>query len=170
MADKVNLSGKGGGLTDWFQKVFYNPDVIKRRTAGLKGADLANAQAVIEAASQAPLGTKGLTVGGKQVANTGLGTTLGLGWDKIANNKLKAAGAGALGLGNVAGLFDNPYWGGQAIGTGAGIGLPFLLSKTGLNLGGYGRTMAALGGGFLGSLFDKLRANQAEQEQYQGQY
>ena len=169
MADRVKLGSGGGGLTDWFQKVFYNPDVINRRTAGLKGNDLANAQAVIEAASQAPLGTKGLTVGGKQVANTGLGTTLGLGVDKIRNNKLKAAGVGALGLGNLSGLLDNPYWGGQVIGTGAGIGLPFLLSKTGLNLGGYGRTMAALGGGFLGSLFDKLRAN-ADEQQYQGQY
>lgn len=168
--NRVKTSAGGGGLNDFFAKVFYNPDVIARQTAGLEGDDLAQAQKLFQSAQQDPLGLGKLKIDGTEVANTGLGTTAQLGWNKIKAHPVKTALAGGLGAMNVAGLLDNPYWGGQLIGTGAGIAAPMLLGKLGLNLGGYGRVMSAMGGGFLGSLFDKLRANQAEQNQYQGQY
>lgn len=105
------------------------------------------------------------------MTNTGLGTTAKLGLNMIKDNTLKTAGLG-LGLGaNIAGLFDNSQIGGQAIGMLGGYAIPKLLNKfAGTNIGGFGTTAAVLGGGFAGSLFDKLIAKKKEEEALAQQY
>lgn len=68
-----------------------------------------------------------------------------------------AAGAG-LGLMNLGGLTDNDYYGGQIGGALiGGLGSKFL--------GNGFSPMAAMAGGALGSLFDKLRQKQADAKQ-----
>lgn len=105
--------------------------------------------------------------------NSGLGTTTALAENWMADHKLKTAGLGILGAGNVAGLFDNPNIIGQLAGLGGGFAAgKMLIPKITKNpLTGSGMALATMGGGYLGSLFDKLMAKKAEEsQQYQGQY
>lgn len=100
---------------------------------------------------------------------TGFKTTAGLAGNWIKNHKLKSAGLG-LGVGaNLAGLFDNPNMAGQLLGgAGAGIGANLLAKHLGSPLTASGTALWALGGGALGSLFDKLmyKKQQEQQQQY----
>ena len=74
----------------------------------------------------------------------------------------KTAGLVGLGAGNIGGLMDNDKFGGQLAGLGlGGLGASALASGN-----PYLQAMLTMGGGELGSLFDKLRA-QKEQEQAQ---
>lgn len=128
------------------------------------------------AAQEAPLSTDKISIDGIP-ERTGLGATASLAGNWIADHKLKSAGLGLLGAGNVAGLFDNPNLIGQLVGLGGGLAagklLPGALKMKPLT--GSGVALTTLGGGFLGSLFDKLMAAKAEEEAamqaaYAGQY
>jgi hypothetical protein len=128
------------------------------------------------AAKEAPLSTDKIAVEGIP-ERTGLGATASLAGNWMADHKLKSAGLGLLGAGNVAGLFDNSKLVGQGLGLGAGFAagklLPGVLKMHPLTRSGVALT--TLGGGFLGSLFDKLMAAKAEEEAamqaaYTGQY
>ena len=88
-------------------------------------------------------------------------------WAKLAGtaamkHPFKTAGLVGLGAGNIGGLTDNDKFGGQLAGLGlGGLGAHMLASGN-----PYAAAMITMGGGALGSLFDKLRA-QKEQEQAQ---
>ena len=72
-----------------------------------------------------------------------------------------SAGIGALGAANIAGLVDDNKIGGQLVGGLAGGVIPAVMGASPMTAIGLG-----LGGGMLGSLFDKLRAKkEAEQQQ-----
>lgn len=81
-------------------------------------------------------------------------------WDYAKANPLATGLSAGLGIGNVAGLFDNDKLLGQLIGAGAGFGLSQIPA---LGLGTHGMVNMALGGGALGSLFDVLRAKEEEE-------
>lgn len=72
-----------------------------------------------------------------------------------------AAGTALNAAGNIAGLTDNDKFGGQLIG---GIGGAVLPSMLGMSLGPLGMANAAMIGGNLGALFDKLRAKREQEE------
>lgn len=74
----------------------------------------------------------------------------------------KTAGLVGLGAGNIGGLTDNDKFGGQLGGLALG-GLGSYLAKA----NPYAAAMMTMGGGALGSLFDKLRAKK-ELEKQQG--
>lgn len=78
-------------------------------------------------------------------------------------NPLKTAGAVGLGLGNLGGLTDNDKFGGQLGGLALGG-----LGSAAMGLNPYAAAMLTLGGGELGSLFDKLRAKNEQPQQYYG--
>lgn len=103
--------------------------------------------------------------------NSGLGTTAALAGNWMADHKLKTAGLLGAGAANVAGLFDNPNVIGQLAGLGGGFAAgKMLIPKLTKNpLTGSGMALATMGGGALGSLFDKLMANKDAQK-YQEQY
>ena len=105
-------------------------------------------------------------------AFSGLGATTALAGNWMADHKLKTAGLAGLGIGNVAGLFDNPNIIGQLAGLGGGFaaGKQLVPKLTKKPLTGSGLALATMGGGFLGSLFDKLMAAKAKEQQFQEQY
>ena len=145
----------------------------KKRKAGLMDELLSinNRQdATLNAMAANPFKTK-LDIGNGQTVNS-LANTANLVGANIGAHPFKAAGLGALGAVNVAGLFDNEQIGGQLIGTGAGIALPALLTKLGAisSVSPMGRVAWTLGGGALGSLFDRLRAKKAEEQAMAQQY
>lgn len=145
----------------------------KKRKAGLMDELLTinNRQDdTLNAMAAHPFKTK-LDVGGGQTVNS-LANTANLVSANIKAHPFKAAGLGALGAANVAGLFDNEQIGGQLIGTGAGVALPALLTKLGAvsSISPMGRIAWTLGGGALGSLFDKLSAKKAEEQAVAQQY
>ena len=157
-------------LNNFINKIMYNPTVFARKTAEMSPEDLAAYTARFNAAKANPLSFKKLDGGG-----SGIGTTLGLGLNKVKAHPIKSAGIGLLGAGNLAGLFDNNKIAGQLVGAGAGTALPFLLNNVaGTSFGVPGKIMFGLGGGALGSLFDKLMARKEQEQQmaqqYQGQY
>ena len=83
-----------------------------------------------------------------------------------SEHPFKTAGLVGLGMGNLGGLTDNNRFGGQIGGLALG-GLGSYMA--GDALGPYGKLMLTLGGGQLGSLFDKLRAKKEQQpQQYYG--
>lgn len=86
--------------------------------------------------------------------------------DWIGEHKLKTLGYGLGGTMNLAGLTDNDKFGGQIGGAALGAGLGSL----GFLPGGVGAVPAAMFGGAIGSLFDKLRAKREQEAQYQNQY
>ena len=103
------------------------------------------------------------------------GTTGRLLVENMKAHPFKTAGGALLGGANLAGLFDNDKIIGQAAGLGAGgLAAKYLLPK--LGVGGIANgALAVMGGGALGSLFDKLMAKKAEEEAamlaaYAGQY
>lgn len=99
------------------------------------------------------------------------GTTGRLLVENMRAHPFKTAGGALLGGANIAGLFDNDKIIGQVAGLGAGgLAAKYLLPKFGV--GGIANgALAVMGGGFLGSLFDKLMAAKAEEEEARyGQY
>ena len=108
---------------------------------------------------------------GKNVANTGqdiLNNGLHAGKnviDFITANPLETGLYGITGAMNIGGLFDNNKIGGQlggaALGTGIGF-LPQLLQAAPLDP--KYKVLLGMGGGAIGSLFDKLRAEKEQQE------
>ena len=176
MADISRIATNSGlSFPEWAKNFFYNNDVLERQIKGMSPENAAAYKALFEEASNNPFSAGKLTVGGKQVANTGLGTTAGLALNKMKAHPFKTLGLGALGATNVAGLFDNNKIGGQLAGTVIGGATPFLMNKfMNTKFGLPGKLGFAMLGGGVGSLFDKLMAKK-EQEQsmynrYQGQY
>lgn len=107
----------------------------------------------------AALGTQGNGVEGINAGQLG---SLALGAAKA--HPFKTAGLVGSGLANIGGLTDNDKFGGQLAGLGlGGLGAHLLATQN-----PYAAAMMTLGGGTLGSLFDKLRARK-EQEQAQAQ-
>ena len=126
--------------------------------------------ATLDALAANPFKTK-LDIGDGQTVNS-LANTANLVGANIQAHPFKAAGLGLGAAANVAGLFDNDKIGGQLVGTGAGIALPALLSKLGAmtSVTPMGRIGWALGGGALGSLYDKLMAKKEEEQAMAQQY
>lgn len=166
------------------QKLFsglYSPENIKGYVGKYDKDSRALLKGIMDDAAQNPLGKTNLFENitppdGVTLPNqTGFKTTAGLAGNWIGNNKLKAAGLGTGALLNVAGLFDNPNVLGQlAGGVIGGVGGNYLGKALGRPLGASGTALAALGGGAIGSLFDRLMAKKQEEERimqmYQGQY
>lgn len=86
--------------------------------------------------------------------------------DWFANNKGRALGYGMGGAMNIAGLTDNDKFGGQLLGGALGAGLGYFDVMP----GGMGTVPAALLGGSIGALFDKLRAKREQNSQYNQYY
>lgn len=86
--------------------------------------------------------------------------------DWFANNKGRALGYGMGGAMNIAGLTDNDKFGGQLLGGALGAGLGYFDVMP----GGMGAVPAALLGGSIGALFDKLRAKREQNSQYNPYY
>ena len=82
-------------------------------------------------------------------------------WNNIKNHPWQTAGTAVNAAGNLAGLFDNDQFLGQALATVGGG-----LVGNSLGLGPLGIANSAMIGGNLGMLFDKLQAKKKEQEQY----
>lgn len=79
----------------------------------------------------------------------------------------KSAGLGLLGAGNIAGLVDNEYVGGQLLGGGLGTAgamlVPKLLGTAALSTPA--TAAIGMGAGTVGALFDALRANADKKRQ-----
>lgn len=97
---------------------------------------------------------------GKGVTGSPLKATLGTATNAIKAHPWASAGLGALGAANVAGIMDDDKIGGQLIG---GIGGGLLAAAAKANP--MTATAVGLGGGMLGSLFDKLRAKKELEQQ-----
>lgn len=165
-----NTGAGGNWLDDLFAGLYGKQNVnsfIKSRGA-MEADKLAKIKELLAASQADPLGGEPLIDG---LNNTGFGTTTKLMGNWIGDHKLKSAGIGALGAANIGGLLDNPYWGGQAIGgLAGGLGVPLIASKLGIPMSVSSKLMSGLAGGGLGSLFDKLREKQAEEQRYGGNY
>lgn len=98
---------------------------------------------------------------------SGLRTTMSNLGANIKANPGMSAGLGLAGAANVAGLFDNDKIGGQLLGGVGGYAIPKLMGST---WGPAGMALSTLGGGALGSLFDKLRAQKELEAQSQYKY
>lgn len=99
---------------------------------------------------------------------TGMNPKIKAGWSTIRSHPWKSMGAGILGTGNLAGLFDNNKIGGQLVGGIGGAVIPMVLNKfAGTKISPYWNAMASMGGGMMGSLFDKLMAKKEKQQQQQ---
>ena len=85
----------------------------------------------------------------------------------VGKNPLPAAGYGIGGLMNLGGLTDNSELGGQLIGAGLGAFAPDVI---GIEADPQLRALLGLGGGAIGSLFDKLRADQKAKEEQRQMY
>lgn len=84
-------------------------------------------------------------------------------------NPAMGAGFGITGAANLGGLFDNDKIGGQLGGGAIGTALPMLANKFLLQqaIGPAGIALSGLTGGAIGSLYDKLRANQDDEYRLQ---
>ena len=136
-------------------------------TAALK--NLSTKSAGIEDAFAAnPLKTK-LDING--VTANPLKYNLGAMGQAIKAHPFKAAGLGVLGAANVAGLMDDDKVGGQLVGGLGGAALPMLMTKIGMAAPTpVGKLAMVMGGGALGSLFDKLRAKKEQEAEASQQY
>lgn len=75
-----------------------------------------------------------------------------------------SAGLGTAGAANIGGLFDNDKIGGQLVGGLGGYAVgQYLLPQLLGTVSPQAKVLATLGGGALGSLFDKLRQNKEDQ-------
>ena len=139
--------------TNWMQKNVpqWTPDVY----------------AAVKAGADNPLSfkTNKIDVGDGNFAEfKNAGTTGRLLWENMKAHPFKSAGLGAAGLMNIGGLFDNDQLIGQAAGLGLG-GLAAAKVLPALGVGGIANgALAVMGGGALGSLFDKLMAKKKEEE------
>ena len=159
-----------------FDSLYSDDNIASLQKRMAKKGNLGNATPetlakFFAAAKETPLTTDTIAIEGLP-EKTGLGATASLAGNWMADHKLKTAGLGALGIGNIAGLFDNPNIIGQLAGLGGGFAAgKLLIPKITKNpLTGSGMAIATMGGGFLGSLFDKLMAAKKQEEQYQNQY
>lgn len=109
---------------------------------------------------------------GKGVTGNSLRNTLSTAGSAIAAHPFASAGLGILGATNISGLVDDDKIGGQLVGGGLGLAAPALMTKLGMAAPTpIGKLAMVMGGGALGSLFDKLRAKkEAEQQVYQQEY
>lgn len=132
------------------QFVNSNPKIIK----GLEDAQSAFQANPLKTKVPMPDGSTG----------NALKNTMGLLGANIKAHPLMSAGLGALGAANIAGLTDDDKIAGQLLGSGAG----FLAS----NLVAHPAAKAAImmGGGTLGSLFDKLMSKKDQEAQAAMQY
>lgn len=158
-----------------FDSLYSNDNIVSLRKRMAEKDNLGNATPkklaeFFAAAKESPLSMKKIAIDGLP-ERTGLGATASLAGNWMADHKLKTAGLGALGISNIAGLFDNPNIIGQLAGLGGGFAAGKLLipKLTKSPLTGSGMALATMGGGALGSLFDKLMANK-DAQQYQEQY
>lgn len=160
-----NAEGDGFLRQLWNQLYNSNANWNRVRAKGMSGVDEAGAEEALkkmfaeqQAFGASPLKTK-VDLGGGKTGNA-LKNTLGAVGANIKAHPVQAAGLGALGVANIAGLTDDDKIGGQLVGGLAGGVIPALMGAnptTAIALG--------LGGGTLGSLFDKLRAKkEAEQK------
>ena len=103
---------------------------------------------------------------GNGVTGNSLKNTLGMAKSAIKANPWQSAGLGALGVANIAGLIDDDKIGGQLVGGLAGGVIPAVMGANPMTAIALG-----LGGGTLGSIFDKLRAKKEleQQSMYQKQ-
>lgn len=126
---------------------------------------------IFNQAKESPLSSDKIKYSDGTDAFSGLTATTGLAGNWMADHKLKTAGLAGLGIGNIAGLFDNPNFIGQLAGLSGGFAAgKMLIPKITKNpLTGSGLAIATMGGGALGSLFDTLMANK-DAQQYQKQY
>ena len=162
-------------LSDFIRNTLYSDDNLSSFLSNYTDLDTDARTKLADGISMAydtPLSGKPLT---PDTSSTGLSTTGRLLLNQIKDHPFKAAGAGILGAGNIAGLFDNQNLAGQIGGGVLGAtAVPWALGKMGVGVSPYLKVMTTLGGGYLGSLFDKLMAKKAEEEQmmqsYQGQY
>ena len=97
---------------------------------------------------------------GNGVTGNSLKNTLGMAKSAIKANPWKSAGLGAMGVANIAGLADNDKIGGQLVGGLAGGVIPAVMGVSPMTAIALG-----LGGGTLGSLYDKLRAKREAEQQ-----
>lgn len=145
----------------------YNPDNV---LASVNNAVANNKMTPEEAIA----GAKSILKDGQRIApfykegadleNVKLGDWAKLAGTAAIKHPFKTAGLVGLGAGNIGGLMDNDKFGGQLGGLAlGGLGASMLAKSN-----PYLAAMLTLGGGTLGSLFDKLRA-QKEQEQAQMQ-
>lgn len=106
-----------------------------------------------------PLSTKVDVAGSAKPVNALMNTVRTAG-GAIKAHPFAAAGLGALGATNLAGLVDDNKVGAQLIGGAAGAAIPALFGASPLTTIAVG-----MGGGALGSLFDKLRAKKESEQQ-----
>ena len=97
---------------------------------------------------------------GNGVTGNSLANTLGTAGAAIKAHPWAAAGMGALGAANIAGLVDDDKFGGQLVG---GLGGGLIANLAGASP--VASLAIGLGGGTLGSLFDKLRAKKEAEQQ-----
>lgn len=142
----------------------YAGDALTNRTIEKFGKDWAGNNAAVRwNKSQSDLGQKlaGLSAEGYVPTGADLGTVAKT---FIKQHPFQTAGLAGLGLANLGGLTDNDKFGGQLIGTGLG-GLASTMAASPMT-----KAMLTMGGGTLGSLFDKLLAQREQEESMQNQY
>lgn len=131
----------------------FNERAAKYVKGGDIPSDLAGA-----AFSESPFKTK--VDLGKGITGNSLKNTLGMAGSAIKAHPWASAGMGALGAANVAGLVDDDKIAGQLVG---GLGSGVIANLAGVSP--MASLAIGLGGGTLGSLFDKLRAKKELEQQ-----
>ena len=142
----------------------YTGDTLATRTVDKFGDSWgSNPLAARWNANQAKLGDKltAMSAEGYAPTSADLGT---LAKTYIGQHPFQTAGLAGLGLANLGGLTDNDQFGGQLIGAGLG-GLASTMTGNPML-----KAAITMGGGTLGSLFDKLRAQKEQEEAMQAQY
>lgn len=142
----------------------YSGEGLTKRTVEKFGKDWTkNNMAKAWNTKQAELGKtlEGITNEGYVPTGADLGTVAKT---YIGQHPFQTAGLAGLGLANLGGLTDNDQFGGQLIGAGLG-GLASTMTGNPML-----KAAITMGGGTLGSLFDKLRAQKEQEEAMQAQY
>lgn len=160
-----NAEGDGFLRQLWNQLYNSNANWNRVRAKGMSGVDEAGAEEALkkmfaeqQAFGASPLKTK-VDLGGGKTGNA-LKNTLGAIGANIQAHPMQAAGLGALGVANIAGLTDDDKIGGQLVGTLGGGALAHFLPVSPV-----AKLAIGMGGGTLGSLFDKLRAKKDAEQQ-----
>jgi len=148
MANQMYNSMPGQGQGDFLKKAGFGQDVVEN-LASQAGPDM----------NAVDLGSA-LNATGNTLSAGNLGS-LALGAAKA--HPFKTAGLVGLGASNIGGLTDNNKFGGQL----GGLALGGLGAHALAQGNPYLQAIMTMGGGALGSLFDKLRARK-EMEQAQG--
>lgn len=160
-------TSEGDGYFRQLLNQLYNSNANwnRVRASGLKGVDEAGAEDALKkmfaeqrAFGEHPLKTK-VDLGNGQTGNA-LKNTMGALGANIQAHPVQAAGLGVLGATNIAGLVDDDKIGGQLVGTLGGGALAHFLPVSPV-----AKLAIGMGGGTLGSLFDKLRAKKEAEQQ-----